>query len=229
MTLHQLRRLRMPGILAPIVLLAACAQTPMGPTVQVMPGAGKSLEAFQYDQSVCKQFAQQTVAGQAENANVRGVGAAAVTTVIGAGLGAAIGGGRGAAIGAASGAGLGTGIGATTSSNAQLSIQQQYNNAYAQCMYSKGDAVPGYGPMMTQPPPGAAPPPVSPGPAAAASRLVGAIQEQLIRLGYMSGPADGVMGPMTSSAISQYETAAGLPVDGTPSNDLLERLRATTP
>ena len=129
-----LRRVGVPCILAPIMLLAACAQTPMGPTVQVMPGPDKPFDAFQYDQSVCKQFAQQAVAGQAENANTRGVGAAALTTVLGAGLGAAIGGGRGAAIGAASGAGLGAGIGATTSSNEQLSIQQQYNNAYSYCV-----------------------------------------------------------------------------------------------
>jgi len=146
-------RVGMAAIVAPILLLAACAQTPMGPTVQVMPGPDKPFDAFQYDQSVCKQFAQQSVAGQADNANARGVGAAALTTVLGAGLGAAIGGGRGAAIGAASGAGLGTGIGASSSANQQFSIQQQYDNAYAQCMYSKGNAVPGYGPMMMQPPP----------------------------------------------------------------------------
>jgi uncharacterized protein YcfJ len=147
MTSQLLRRLWMPGILAPIVLLAACAQPPMGPTVPVMPGPGKSFDAFRYDQSVCEQYAQQMVAGQVQNANMQGVGAAAVTTVLGAGLGAAIGGGRGAAIGAASGAGIGTGIGASSSANAQYSIQQQYDNAYAQCMYSKGEAVPGYGPQ----------------------------------------------------------------------------------
>ncbi len=146
MTRRLLPRASVAGILAPIVLLAACAQTPMGPTIQVMPGPDKPFDAFQSDQAVCKQFAQQAVAGQAENANAQGVGTAALTTVLGAGLGAAIAGGRGAAIGAASGAGLGSGIGATTSSNAQLSIQQQYNNAYAQCMYSRGNAVPGYGP-----------------------------------------------------------------------------------
>jgi hypothetical protein len=72
----------------------------MGPTVQVMPGPGKPFDAFQYDQSVCKQFTEQTVGGQADNANVRGVDAAALTTVLEAGLGAAIGGGRGATIGA---------------------------------------------------------------------------------------------------------------------------------
>ncbi len=110
------------------------------------PGPNTPFEAFQYDQSVCKQFAQQQVAGHAENANNQAVGAGVLTTVLGAGPGAAIGGGRGAAIGAASGAGLGAAVGAQSSSNAQYSIQQQYDNAYARCMYAKGNQVPGYAP-----------------------------------------------------------------------------------
>ena len=133
------------------LLLAGCAQTPMGPTVQVMPGQGKSLDAFQADQAVCRQFAEQTVSGQAENANLRGVGAAALTTAVGAGLGAAIGGGRGAGIGAAGGALGGTALGAGTSANAQGSIQQQYDNAFAQCMFTKGNLVPSMQMMSRQP------------------------------------------------------------------------------
>ena len=117
--------------------LSACAQTPMGPTVQVMPGPGKSFEAFTFDQAGCKQFAEGSVAGQAQNANNRAVGAAAIGTVLGAGLGAAIGGGRGAAIGAGSGAIAGTGLGMGSSSNEQYGIQQQYDNAFAQCMYRR--------------------------------------------------------------------------------------------
>jgi uncharacterized protein YcfJ len=144
-------RRTLPGIAALALALTSCAQTPMGPTVAVLPGAGKSFDAFQSDQLVCKQFAEQTVAGQAQNANARGVGGAVLTTALGAGLGAAIGGGRGAGIGAASGALGGAGIGAATSSNAQLSIQDQYNLAYAQCMYTRGNAVPSMGPMITQP------------------------------------------------------------------------------
>ena len=138
------------------LLLSGCAQTPLGPTVQVMPGPGKSFEAFTYDQAGCKQYATDTVAGQAQNANTRAVGAAAIGTVLGAGLGAAIGGGRGAAIGAGGGAVAGTGLGMGSSSNDQYGIQQQYDNAFAQCMYSKGNMVPGYGPMMVNAPP---PPP----------------------------------------------------------------------
>ncbi len=206
------------GVVAFGLLLSGCAQTPLGPTVQVMPGPGKSFDAFQFDQAGCRQFAEQSVAGQAQNANNRAVGAAALTTVLGAGLGAAIGGGRGAAIGAGAGALGGTGIGAAGSSNQQLSIQQQYDNAFAQCMFAKGNMVPGFGPMMVQAPP---PPPF------AGPDLTRAVQTQLIRLGYMRGPADGVVGPNTASAISQFQGVSGLQVDGSPSPPLLARLQAT--
>ena len=161
-----------------------------------------------------------TVAGQAQNANNRAVGAAAIGTVLGAGLGAAIGGGRGAAIGAGSGAIAGTGLGMGGSSNEQYGIQQQYDNAFAQCMYAKGNMVPGYGPMMVNAPPPPPPPGYNGG-------LTAPVQQQLIRLGYLHGVADGVSGPQTSAAISQFESVSGLPVDGVPSPQLLARLQAT--
>lgn len=195
------------------LVLAACAQTPMGPTVQVMPGVNKPFDAFQTDQVVCKQFAEQAVAGQAHNANMRGLGAGALTTVLGAGLGAAIGGGRGAAIGAASGAVGGGGLGAMTSSNREGSIQEQYNNAYAQCMYSKGNQVPGYAPQAA--------------PAASYTSLTQAVQIQLIRLGYLHGAADGTFGPETSAAISNFQRASGMPINGEPSPALLASMQAT--
>lgn len=127
-------------------LLAGCASEPMGPTIQVLPAANMPFQAFQDDQAVCKQYASQQVAGQADAANQKAVGGAVLTTALGAGLGAAIGGGRGAGIGAAGGSVVGAAGGAGGSQNAQLSIQDQYNNAYAQCMYSKGNQVPGYQP-----------------------------------------------------------------------------------
>jgi uncharacterized protein YcfJ len=114
---------RAPGYvaIAAVLLLGACAQTPMGPTVQVLPGPGKSFPAFQNDQAICRQFADQAVRDQAQGANLRGLGTAAITTGLGAGLGAAIGGGRGAAIGAAAGALGGAGLGAAGTSNVQNS------------------------------------------------------------------------------------------------------------
>lgn len=199
------------------LLLAGCAQTPLGPTVPVMPGPGKSFETFQYDQAGCKQFAESAVAGQAQNANTRAVGAAALGTVLGAGLGAAIGGGRGAAIGAGSGAIAGTGVGMSGSASEQYGIQQQYDNAYAQCMYAKGNSVPGYASVAVATPPMPVPD----------ASLAYAVQQQLYRLGYLRTPPDGVSGPATSAAISQFEGVSGLPVDGVPSAPLLARLQAT--
>lgn len=126
--------------------LAACASTPMGPTVMVIPAQGKPFEQFQAEQSMCKQYADDQVRGQADSANTTGVLEGIGGTVLGAGLGAAVGGGRGAAIGAGSGAVVGTAVGASTSSRQQGGIQQQYNNAFAQCMISKGNKI-------EQPPP----------------------------------------------------------------------------
>ena len=203
-------------------LLGACAQTPMGPTVQVMPGPGKSFDAFQGDQSTCKAFAANQVKGQAEAANNQAIGTAAVGTLLGAGLGAAAGSlggaaGGGAAVGAAAGAGLGTGIAANNTSYAQMSIQQQYDSAFSQCMYAKGDQVPGYAPIAS-----AAPVMCGPDPA-----MVRGVQRELIRLNYLRDVADGAVGPKTVTAIRQYERATGLPVDGAPSDGLLARLQGT--
>lgn len=146
--------------LAIAVALGACAAPPPGPSVQVMPAPNKPFEVFAADQGDCKQYAQQQVSGQAQAANNQAVGTAVIGTLLGAGLGAAIGGGQGAAIGAASGAVAGTAIGASGSQAQQAAIQQQFDNAYAQCMYAKGNQVPGTAPPGPgyQPPNGPPPP-----------------------------------------------------------------------
>jgi uncharacterized protein YcfJ len=134
------------ALVVPLLLLDGCAQTPMGPTVAVMPAPGKPFDVFASDQAICKQFADSQVAGGAQAANNQQVGTAVLGTILGAGLGAAIGGGRGAAIGAASGALGGTAVGAGPASQANLSLQQRYDIAYAQCMYTRGNQVPGFVP-----------------------------------------------------------------------------------
>jgi len=121
--------------------LAACASTPMGPTVNALPPPGKPFDQFQADQYSCKQYADDQVRGQADSANSTALLEGLGGTALGAGLGAAIGGGRGAAIGAAGGALAGTGVGANTSSHQQGGIQLQYNNAYEQCMVAKGNQI----------------------------------------------------------------------------------------
>ena len=137
---------RSAAILAPLLLLNACATEPMGPTIPVMPAPGKPFEAFQSDQAVCKQFASGQVQGGAQQANNQQVGTAVIGTLLGAGLGAAVGGGRGAAIGAGAGAIGGTAVGAGPAAQANYSLQQRYDLAYSQCMYSarqSGSGLPG--------------------------------------------------------------------------------------
>lgn len=131
-------------IIVPMLLLAACASQPLGPTVTVLPAPGKPFDVFQGDQALCKDYAEGQVAGGAQRANNSQVLTGIVGTVLGAGLGAAIGGGRGAAIGAGAGALGGTAVGAGPSAQAQGSLQDRYNTAYLQCMYSRGNQLPGY-------------------------------------------------------------------------------------
>jgi uncharacterized protein YcfJ len=149
------------------VALCACVG-PLGPTIPVAPGPGKSFAAFAADQETCRQYADAQVGPQAAYANSRAVGSALLGTALGAGLGAAVGGGHGAAIGAASGAVVGTAAGASGAGFAQMSLQQQYDLAYAECMSAHGNRVPGFRPPPGGPgyggPPSAPPPYGPPGP-----------------------------------------------------------------
>jgi hypothetical protein len=208
-----------------LAALAGCAAPPQAPNVRIMPGPGKSFEAFQYDQAGCKNYASDQVGGQAESSNRKSLGTAAVTTVGGAAVGALLGSlggnmGTGAAIGAGAGLGAGALMGAGSNSNEQGAIQQRYDNAFAQCMYTRGHQVPGYASQAGY---GPAPVAYSAGP----DPLVRATQSELMRLGYMQGPADGLMGSATRGAIAQYEQYQGLPANGMPSPNLLHRLQST--
>ena len=209
------------GVAALGMLLTACAQPPMGPMVQVMPGPSKPMGEFQNDDAICRGLAQNAVRGQAEAANQNAAVATGLGTLGGAALGAAIGAaagnaGAGAAIGAGTGLAAGGLYGASGTANAQGSIQAQYDNAYAQCMYARGNQVPGY-----------APPPTAVPASYSSAGLVQAVQAQLIRLRYLSGPADGIQGPATTNAIVAFERTNGLRVDGVATPALLARLQQT--
>jgi uncharacterized protein YcfJ len=138
------------------VALASCASPPLGPTVSVMPAPNKPFPVFQQEDAECRGYAGSQVAGAPEQANSNLIGSTIVGTLLGAAIGGAAGGGKGAAIGAGAGAVIGTGVGANGTAWSQMSIQQRYNVAYIQCMYSHGNQVPGYTVMAPPPPP---PPP----------------------------------------------------------------------
>ena len=129
---------------AALAVLAGCAVQPTGPSISVFPAPYKPFEVFLADQDECQSYAASRVAGGAQAANNRALGAAAVGTALGLAVGAATGDGRAASFGAASGGAIGTAVGASESDQANFSLQRRYDIAFAQCMYAKGNQVPGY-------------------------------------------------------------------------------------
>jgi hypothetical protein len=157
-----------------IGMLSACAVVPTGPNVMVLPAPGKPFEVFQADEAVCRQYAQSQIgAAPAEAASQSAVASGAVGTAVGAAAGALIGAGvgspgAGAAIGAGSGLVLGGASGVSASGASAANLQSRYDMAYVQCMYAKGNQVPGAAaapaPRSTPPPPPpGTPPPPPPG------------------------------------------------------------------
>ena len=149
-----MRKRKSLAVLAAALLLTACATTPTGPMVRVMPAPNKPFEVFAQEQTDCEHYASDQVAGGTQAANNRALGATALGAVLGLGVGAATGSGRAATVGAASGGVIGAAVGADQSSYAGYSLQRRYDIAYSQCMYAKGNYVPGM--MAAAPPP---PPP----------------------------------------------------------------------
>lgn len=154
-----------------LLALAACASTPTGPGVMVLPGSGKSFDQFRADDFECRQFAQTQVGGTtAQKAAVNsGVSSAAVGTAIGAVAGAAIDGSHGAGVGAGLGLAAGALAGTGAASASAGTLQQRYDMGYQQCMYAKGhkipmaasryDRRPAYRDRTATPPPPPPPPP----------------------------------------------------------------------
>ncbi|HUX27058.1 MAG TPA: YMGG-like glycine zipper-containing protein [Burkholderiales bacterium] len=151
--------------LAALLLLGACTTIPTGPSVMVMPGTGKSFDQFRLDDADCRQYALSQIGGTSANdaAVAKGVTSAAIGAGIGALAGAAMGGGhQGAGVGAGMGLLAGSAIGASSGQASGYAAQRQYDNAYVQCMYAKGDRVPVSGRMRSAPAPAYNPPPPPP-------------------------------------------------------------------
>jgi hypothetical protein len=161
--------------LAPLLglaVLGACATVPTGPAVMVLPGTGKSFDAFRADDAVCRQFAHEQVGGltpQQAASNTAATGAV-VGTAVGAAAGALIG-GTASATGVGAGAGLlvGSLAGAGAGTGSYYNAQMRYDFGYQQCMYAKGNRIPVSGRFASSlpprqayyppPPPNAPPPP----------------------------------------------------------------------
>jgi len=150
-------------LLSVIAMVSGCTTVPTGPSVAALPGPGKPFEVFQADDAACRQWAQAQIGGASpgETANQDLAAGAVVGTAAGAALGAAVGSasgnaGAGAVIGGATGLIGGTEIGSNAGAAAGHQLQKRYDIAYGQCMYAKGNQIPGAAPRPQYygPPPG---------------------------------------------------------------------------
>ena len=154
-----------------LLVLSACATLPTGPSVNVLPAQGKPFETFRTEDATCRQWAEQQTGKSTQETYNKNVATGAVAgTAVGAGLGAAVGSasghaGTGALVGAVSGLLVGTAAGSSSGQVYGREAQRRYDNAYAQCMYSYGNQVPGYRPHVVavpHQPVAVAPPPPPP-------------------------------------------------------------------
>jgi hypothetical protein len=150
-----------------LLALGGCATLPSGPSARVLPGPDKTFEEFQADDAICRQWASQQIGmSPQDTANQTTASGAVVGTAAGTVLGAIIGSasghaGEGAAIGAGSGLLLGSAQGASAGRYYGSEAQRRYDIAYEQCMYAKGDQIPGVV-QRTYPARSIAPPPPPP-------------------------------------------------------------------
>ncbi len=124
-----------------ILLLISCQTAPTGPSVTVLPGPGKPLEVFQADDAACREWAHQHM-GSRSGAGIGSIG-------IGGGVGGFSGGSSSFGGG---GVVIGGGDGGEPSS---YELQSRYDSAYEQCMYARGNQIPGAPPPSYRPPPSA--------------------------------------------------------------------------
>jgi hypothetical protein len=111
---------------AQLIVLAGCVPQTMAPTVVVTPGPSKSSADFAVDQTGCTAQANQQMAPAIQAANTQLVGNALLAVT--------------------------PSQTAQSTQSAQVTLQRQYDAAYSQCMYAKGDIVPGMTPTAAEEP-----------------------------------------------------------------------------
>ena len=138
---------------AAAALLSGCVSMPTGPTVVAMPPPNKPFELFVQDDQYCRQWAAAS-SGSGHDAAAHQLAASAVTgAAIGAIAGALAGGHNDVGEGAAFGTLFGSAVGTEQASGTAWTAQRYYDVAYQQCMYARGNVIPGYLPYQVSPPP----------------------------------------------------------------------------
>ncbi|ACH37843.1 lipoprotein, putative [Citrifermentans bemidjiense Bem] len=136
-------------LLLALLGVSGCATVPTGPSVRVLPAPGKSFEQFMAEDAVCRRWSEQQLGlNRQDTVNQNTATSAVVGTAVGAGVGALLGAaggnaGTGAAIGGGTGLLFGAASGSESGRAYGYEAQRLYDNTYVQCMYSKGNQIPG--------------------------------------------------------------------------------------
>ena len=161
-------RLLSMATVAAALALGGCAVAPTAPSVMVLPGSQKGAAEFQADNAACQQHAQALLAGDTQAINDQAVASAAIGAAIGATAGALLGHGgyshQSAAWGAGTGLMFGSAVGAGNSQVSSYGLQRRFDIAFMQCMYVRGNQIPGQVSYRRQAPAVAPPPPNRPPP-----------------------------------------------------------------
>lgn len=129
------------------IVMVGCASTPVGPSLTVMPAPGKPFDVFKNDDKECREYAQNSLNTTADEIAAKNTAKTAVVgAVLGAVAGAVADGGSSRNVGTGAAVGLlgGAAMGAAGGGDASKEVQRRYDIAYQQCMYSKGNQVPGH-------------------------------------------------------------------------------------
>ena len=210
--------------------MTGCAAPPLGPTVQVMPAPGKPLDMYQREYLDCKKMAFDAIGGQAavDQVNNQAITNALVGVGTGVLAGALVGQaagdqGGGAQVGAAAGLLAGTGAGAAGTAQGNMTMQQMYDNFFSQCMYAKGNQVPGMAQATPEPAFNEIDTHHSSHERRPDQKLMKA-QQALAEAGYDPGSADGFNGRKTKEALRLFQKDHSLKVTGRLDGETLSML-----
>ncbi|MGZ3788095.1 MAG: hypothetical protein ACXVLQ_06200 [Bacteriovorax sp.] len=117
-----------------LVLFFGCSSsTPSGPKVAVMPGPNKPYEVFLGEHHFCREFALQSIGKSPKKTSANSIDTATAENATGAAAGPIAEGPMAKATGEMS-----------KVEYKGRDLQWSYDMAYTQCMYAKGNRVPGY-------------------------------------------------------------------------------------
>jgi len=134
-------------------LLAGCVSMPVGPTVAAMPPPNKPFEVFVQDDQVCRNWAGASISTGRDAAHQQMLASTLAGAALGTLAGALTGGHHDVGTGAAIGTVVWRRRRRRTGAATAWTVQRAYDVAYQQCMYARGNVIPGYYPYPVAPPP----------------------------------------------------------------------------